>query len=249
MCNPGHAHTSPGTPADRRSVAVGLDILQKHNALAGATRDYCRQRGIVSVHLLSSPGSGKTELLERTLPLLQAHCPVAVIEGDQHSDLDSIRIRAAGAPSVQVNTGRDGHLDAARVHDALQLLLPSSGSVLFIESVGSLVFPAGFDVGESRRVLLLSVCEGDDKPLKYTEAFASADLLLITKTALLPHVRFDVAACISRVLSVCGDVPILLLDAVSGEGMDGWLTWLLQQRTSSAHIDQAAPFMPLRGAL
>lgn len=224
-------------------------MLRHCNALAAAARDYCQQRGILSIHLLSSPGSGKTELLARTIPLLQAHCAVAVIEADPHTDLDCIRIRAAGAPCVQTNTGGAGHLDAARVHTALQQLLPSPGSILFIESAGNLVFPAAFDVGESRRVLLLSVCEGDDKPLKYADAFASADLLLITKSVLLPHVCFDTAACVAGARRVCGEVPILQLDALSGEGMDGWLAWLLQQRNGSGPGGPTAPFMPLRGAL
>lgn len=248
MSDPARAYTTHPPAGERRALAVEMDILQKYNALAAATRDYCQERGILSINLLSSPGSGKTELLARTIPRLQAHCPVAVIEGDQHTELDTLRIRAAGAPSVQINTGRACHLDAGRVQEALHLLLPAPGSVLFIENIGNLVCPTAFDLGESRRVVLLSVCEGDDKPLKYAEAFASADLLLITKTSLLPHVRFDTAACIAQARSVCRDVPVLLLDAISGEGMTPWLSWLLQQRAACMPALQPAAVTPLRGA-
>jgi len=177
---------------------------------------------------MSSPGSGKTTLLVRTLRDLKADVPVAVIEGDQETLLDADRIHATGAPVVQVNTGAGCHLDADMMRRALDNLDPSDGSLLFVENVGNLVCPAMFDLGEAAKVVVISVTEGDDKPLKYPQMFAGADLLIINKSDLLPYVDFDVPACTANARLVNPDLQVLLVSATTGEGLDSWYRWLRQ---------------------
>jgi len=177
---------------------------------------------------MSSPGSGKTTLLVRTLTDLATDVPVAVIEGDQETLLDADRIHATGAPVVQVNTGAGCHLDADMMRKALDNLHPRNDSLLFVENVGNLVCPAMFDLGETAKVVVISVTEGDDKPLKYPQMFAGADLLIINKSDLLPYVDFDVTACTANARQVNPYLEILLVSATTGEGLGGWYRWLRQ---------------------
>ena len=191
------AHASPlGAVHDaatgaERIVAIEQDILGRNNAVAARNRQYFAQRGILALNLMSSPGSGKTTLLVRTIDALKAELPIAVVEGDQQTSLDADRIRATGAQAVQVNTGKGCHLDADMVERALATLAPAEASVVLIENVGNLVCPAAFDLGEAQKVVILSVTEGDDKPLKYPDMFHAADLMVINKVDLLPYVDFS----------------------------------------------------------
>jgi hydrogenase nickel incorporation protein HypB len=221
-----HAHPHGHHHVDARVLQLEQDILQGNNVLADHVRAHLAAARTLALNVVSSPGAGKTTLLVETLKRLGATRPVAVIEGDQHTSLDAERIRATGTPAVQLNTGKGCHLDARGVHDALHELPPLPGGVLFIENVGNLVCPAGFDLGESARVLVFSVTEGEDKPLKYADMFATAQLVLLNKCDLLPYLRFDVdraRACIARVNP---DAVVLPLSATSGEGMDTWLSWI-----------------------
>ncbi|HXU93173.1 MAG TPA: hydrogenase nickel incorporation protein HypB [Gallionella sp.] len=221
---PAHAH-APGM-SQARMVKVEQDILAKNDAYAAANRDYFRAHGIFALNLVSSPGSGKTTLLVRTVMALQERYPVCVIEGDQQTSLDADRIRATGVPALQINTGRGCHLDAHMVGHALEQLRPRDNSLLLIENVGNLVCPASFDLGEAHKVAILSVTEGEDKPLKYPDMFAAADLMLLNKSDLLPHLDFDVALAIEYARRVNPRIRAIVLSARTGEGMDEWLDWL-----------------------
>ena len=220
----GAAHAPGVTP--KRMVQIEQDILAKNDAVAAANRQRLADRGIFALNLVSSPGSGKTTLLVKTIQALQGRLKVAVIEGDQQTTLDADRIRATGAPAVQVNTGKGCHLDADMVRRALDRLEPADGSLLLIENVGNLVCPAAFDLGEAHKVVVLSVTEGEDKPLKYPDMFHAADLLLVNKTDLLPYVQFDVEAAIGHARRVRPGIEALRVSATTGEGMDAWLDWL-----------------------
>ncbi|MFO1372197.1 MAG: hydrogenase nickel incorporation protein HypB [Candidatus Competibacteraceae bacterium] len=214
-----HSHTHN----EKRRVNLEQDILAKNAEFATGNRRLFAERGIFALNLVSSPGSGKTTLLTRTVQALRDEFPVAVIGGDQQTANDAERIRAAGAPAVQINTGKGCHLDAHGVGHALaQLPLPESG-VLFIENVGNLVCPADFDLGEAYKVVILSVTEGEDKPLKYPNMFAASGLMLLNKTDLLPHVEFDVARCLDYARRVNPDIQILQLSARTGDSMEAWL--------------------------
>jgi hydrogenase nickel incorporation protein HypB len=208
-----------------RVVQIQRDILGKNDELARVNRARFAAAGTFVVNLMSSPGSGKTTLLTRTLRELAGKVEMAVIEGDQQTSLDADRIRATGVPAVQINTGKGCHLDAAMVGRALEKQPPPRG-ILFIENVGNLVCPAGFDLGEHRRAVVVSVTEGEDKPLKYPDMFATADVVLVNKADLLPHLAFDVAALEANVRRLRPNVPILRVSATTGEGMDAWLAWL-----------------------
>jgi hydrogenase nickel incorporation protein HypB len=188
----------------------------------------------VALNFVSSPGSGKTTLLVRTIASLADSVPVAVIEGDQQTSVDADRIRAAGAPAVQINTGKGCHLDAHMVGHALDRLPALNHSFLFIENVGNLVCPAAFDLGEAAKVAIVSVTEGDDKPLKYPDIFAAASLILVNKIDLAPHVDADLGALIANAHRVNPDVTVLAVSARSGEGLDAWLAWLHAQRIHRA---------------
>jgi hydrogenase nickel incorporation protein HypB len=207
-------------------VRVEQDILAKNDRYAMANRERLRRAGVFAVNLVSSPGAGKTTLLVETMAALKARVPLAVIEGDQQTSIDADRIRAAGVPSVQINTGRGCHLDAHMVGHAMDKLALKPNSILFVENVGNLVCPAGFDLGEAETIALLSVTEGDDKPLKYPDVFAAAGMLVLTKTDLLPHVDFDVRRCIEHARAINPDLRVLQLSARTGEGMQGWIDWL-----------------------
>ena len=182
---------------------------------------------------MSSPGSGKTTLLVETVTRLQGRRPVAVIEGDQQTSLDAERIRATGVPAVQVNTGKGCHLDARMVHDALHDLPALPHGVLLIENVGNLVCPAGFDLGEAAKVLVFSVTEGEDKPLKYPDMFQAAQLVLLSKCDLLPHLRFDLDRAMQYIHQVNPQAQILQVSATSGEGLNAWLEWIEQRCAST----------------
>jgi len=219
-----HAH-APGM-SQSRMVQVEQDILAKNNAYAAQNRSLLAGRGIFAVNLVSSPGSGKTTLLTRTIELLDGKLPVAVIEGDQQTSFDADRIRATGVPAIQINTGKGCHLDAHMVEHALKKLNLVDHSLLFIENVGNLVCPAEFDLGEAHKVVILSVTEGEDKPLKYPDMFAAADLMLLNKVDLLPYLSFDVQKCVEYARRVNPRIRVILTSATSGEGMNEWLGWL-----------------------
>jgi hydrogenase nickel incorporation protein HypB len=211
------------------TVVLEQQILAKNDLLAAHNRGWLAGRGITALNVMSSPGSGKTTLLARTISELSGTPgarPFAVIEGDQETLLDAQRIRAAGAPVVQINTGAGCHLDADMLRQGLDSLSPPAGSVLFIENVGNLVCPALFDLGETARVVVISVTEGADKPLKYPHMFAAADLVVINKADLLPYVDFDIAACMDYARRVRPAVPCLLLSATTGVGVPEWYEWV-----------------------
>ncbi|OGQ98054.1 MAG: hydrogenase accessory protein HypB [Deltaproteobacteria bacterium RIFOXYD12_FULL_55_16] len=212
-----------------RILAVQEAVLGKNDGIAAHNREFFRERRIVALNLLSSPGSGKTTILERTIRALRGEIPISVIEGDQQTRLDAERIEATGVPVVQVNTGSGCHLDAEMVHQALHQMEPKENSLLFIENVGNLVCPAMFDLGEAAKVVIISVTEGEDKPLKYPAMFAAASLCLINKTDLLPHVDFAVARCREYALRVNHRLDFFEISARTGEGLPGWLAWLRRQ--------------------
>ena len=218
---PGHEHHH----GDDRTVVLQQKVLARNDELAGRNRDWLRERGVLAVNLMSSPGAGKTTLLERTARDL-AGLALSVIEGDQETTLDAGRISSAGCRVVQVNTGVGCHLDAVMVADALQALDPPAGSVVVIENVGNLVCPALFDLGEAARIVLASVTEGADKPAKYPHMFSRADLVLVSKTDLLPYVDFDVRRHAADVRQLSPGTRMLEVSAVTGSGMQAWYDWL-----------------------
>ena len=216
----GHRH------AGTETLVLEELVLAKNDALAQHNRHWLTARGVVAVNLMSSPGSGKTTLLERTIRELAASTPVCVVEGDQETTFDADRIKAAGAPVLQINTGAGCHLDASMLSEALAKLDPPGGLVL-IENVGNLVCPALFDLGEDCRVVIMSVTEGADKPLKYPHIFASADLVMLNKLDLLPYVDFDTGRFEHDVGLVNPAAPILQVSATRGDGLRDWYDWLL----------------------
>ena len=220
---PARSH-APGM-TQSRMVQIEQDILAKNDAIAAKNRAFLSERNIKTLNMMSSPGSGKTTLLTETLRHLeQQKC--TVIEGDQQTSRDADRIRATGARAIQINTGKGCHLDAQMVSDAIARLLPDKDSILFIENVGNLVCPAAFDLGESHKVAMLSVTEGEDKPLKYPDIFTRAELMLINKADLLPYLEFDLDTCIDNAKRINPDIKPLLISAATGEGMQAWLDWL-----------------------
>ncbi|MFC4945991.1 hydrogenase nickel incorporation protein HypB [Pseudonocardia sp. GCM10023141] len=221
----GHSHDHD-TPAAGVTVALEIDILARNDDLAAVNRARLAELGVTALNLMSSPGAGKTTLLERTIRDVGAELPCTVLEGDQETLLDAERIRAAGARAVQINTGAGCHLDADMVAEGLRVLAPAPGSLLFVENVGNLVCPALFDLGESARVVIMSVTEGADKPLKYPHMFRTADLVLLTKVDLLPYVEFDVDAFVSGARRARPGVEVLEISATRGDGLAGWYRWL-----------------------
>ena len=221
-----------------RLIHMEADVLHANKRLAAQNRAHFEAHGVTAFNLLSSPGSGKTTLLCATINALKARrlaTRVAVIEGDQQTSLDADRIRATGVAAIQVNTGRGCHLDAQMVGDAFSRLDlhaaahhgASADALLFIENVGNLVCPALWDLGEADKVVVLSVTEGEDKPLKYPDMFAAASLMIINKVDLLPYVAFDVNRCIAFARRINPFIDVLLISATHGDGMDDWLAWLL----------------------
>jgi hydrogenase nickel incorporation protein HypB len=236
-----HHHHGEATRPAHDLVRIEQDILARNDAYARENRDRLNASGIFAVNLVSSPGSGKTTLLVKTIELLKAAAQVAVIEGDQETSLDAERIRATGVPTVQINTGRGCHLDAHMVGHALDDLSPKPNSILFIENVGNLVCPAGFDLGEAQKIAILSVTEGDDKPLKYPDAFAAASTMVLSKIDLLPHLDFDVARCIAHARAINPDIAVLKVSARSGEGMENWIAWLRKTSRRAVGSEAAVP--------
>ncbi|MGZ6069721.1 MAG: hydrogenase nickel incorporation protein HypB [Myxococcaceae bacterium] len=232
----GHDHEHPHTHEDSttaRTVQLEKEILGKNRLLAERNRGWLEGREIFAVNLMSSPGSGKTTLLERTLRDLGKKVLVSVIEGDQETRLDAERIRGAGARVVQINTGTGCHLDAQMLGRALHELAPAIGSLLFVENVGNLVCPALFDLGEGARVVIASTTEGEDKPLKYPHMFRSADLILLNKVDLLPHLTFDVARFVAHVRLVNPTAKVLEVSATRGDGLPEWYRWLAARPTGA----------------
>ncbi|TBW40024.1 hydrogenase nickel incorporation protein HypB [Siculibacillus lacustris] len=225
--------------SQERIVRIERDILGKNATLARANRRRLAARGILALNLVSSPGSGKTTLLVATIEALKARLPITVVEGDQQTSNDAERIRATGVKALQVNTGKGCHLDAHMVEHAIDALDPPENSLLFIENVGNLVCPAAFDLGEAHKVVVLSVTEGEDKPLKYPDMFAAADLMLLTKSDLLPHLDFDVAACLAAARRVNPRLEILVLSARSGDGLGEFVAWI-ERRAALARRPVAA---------
>ncbi|MDO8464715.1 MAG: hydrogenase nickel incorporation protein HypB [Gallionella sp.] len=217
-----HTHGSEQT----RRVKVERDILSMNNAYAEENRSYFTGHGIFTLNLVSSPGSGKTTLLVKTIEALNGSLPLAVIEGDQQTDNDAARIRATGAPALQINTGKGCHLDAHMVGHAVQQLGAKDDSLLLIENVGNLVCPASFDLGEAHKVVILSVTEGEDKPLKYPDMFRAADLMLLNKCDLLPHLEFDADLAIEYARRINPKLQVIRISATSGAGMAEWLEWI-----------------------
>jgi len=220
-----HAH---GTSA-ARIVQVERDLLAANDSWARRNRERFAADGTLCLNLVSSPGSGKTSLLVRTVTELAARHPVSVIEGDQQTSNDADRIRATGVSAVQVNTGKGCHLEAPMISRALDRLELAAGGVLFVENVGNLVCPALFDLGEAHKVAILSVTEGEDKPLKYPDMFRAADLMLVNKIDLLPYLDFDVALCEDHARRVNPALEVLRVSAKTGEGFDAWLRWIEQR--------------------
>lgn len=226
----GHSHTHE----DSSAIRVEEDILSRNNEIAARNRAFFASKKILALNFVSSPGSGKTELLSATVRAVGSDYPISVIEGDQQTANDAERIRQSGAPAFQINTGKGCHLDAAMIEHAVSHLNPADASTLFIENVGNLVCPAEFDLGEAHKVAILSVTEGEDKPLKYPDMFRASDVMIINKIDLLPYVKFDIEKCECYARRVNPKIRIIRTSATTGEGMDIWLKWLQVERALAA---------------
>lgn len=227
-----HHHHDHGLTG--RTIVLEERVLGRNDALAARNRTDLAGRGVVAVNLMSSPGSGKTTLLERTVRELSARQSgaehrIAVVEGDQETLLDAERIRATGCPVVQINTGEGCHLDAAMLSRAVAELDPPAGSLLFVENVGNLVCPASWDLGEEGKVVVFSVTEGEDKPLKYPKMFRTASCAVLNKVDLLPHLRFDLDAAVANARAVNPDLRFFYTSAATGEGMGAWYDYLRER--------------------
>lgn len=232
-----HTHEHHG-PAE--VVELEARILAKNDALADRNRAWFAGREIFALNLVSSPGAGKTALLERTISDLRGEANLFVIEGDQATANDGERIRRAGAPAVQVNTGTGCHLEADMVARGLAELRPGAGAIVMIENVGNLVCPAMFDLGEHAKVVILSVTEGEDKPLKYPHMFQAASLMILNKTDLLPHLDFDVSQAVANARKVNPDIEVLQVSAKNGAGLDQWYDWIRRQAKDAKERDFAS---------
>ncbi len=214
---------------ESNSIHLEKDILSVNDKLAERNRGYFEAKEIFAINLVSSPGSGKTTILERTIRELDGRKKCYVIEGDQQTDNDARRIASTGVEVIQINTGNACHLDAHMINHAVHDLKPDNGSILFIENVGNLVCPALFDLGENIRVVIFSVTEGEDKPLKYPNMFSSSQLVIINKIDLLPYINFDIEAARANVRKINSAAQIIEISATSGEGFSSWINWLLTQ--------------------
>jgi hydrogenase nickel incorporation protein HypB len=221
---PARAHV-PGL-SQARMVQIEQDILAKNNTYADANRRLFDERGIFALNLVSGPGAGKTTLIVKTIELLRDKVAIAVVEGDQQTSNDAERIRATGVPALQINTGKGCHLDGHMVGHAVERLKPADGSLFLIENVGNLVCPAAFDLGEHHKVAILSVTEGEDKPLKYPDMFRAADVMLLNKCDLLPHLDFDADLAEANARRVNPDLTVFRVSATRGEGMSAWVDWI-----------------------
>lgn len=227
-----HSHGNSHDHSHPKVIDLNIDILADNNRLAQLNRRFFEGRKVLCLNLVSSPGSGKTTILEKTISALKPTQNLFVIEGDQQTMLDAGRIEKAGAPAIQINTGSGCHLDARMVDLALKKLDIASGSVLFIENVGNLVCPAMFDLGEHKRVVVISVTEGDDKPLKYPYMFETSHLCIINKSDLLPYVDFNIENTIKYARSINPDLEFIIVSARTGEGMNLWYEWIGKQTKS-----------------
>jgi len=228
-----HEHSQPHDHSHShdhgREIVVETDILSKNNLIAERNRGYFEAKNIFTLNLVSSPGSGKTTILEKTISSLKNQITCAVIEGDQQTMNDANRIDATGAAVVQVNTGTGCHLDSDMINQGVKKLDLENDSILFIENVGNLVCPALFDLGEAHKVVIISVTEGDDKPHKYPTMFSVSDLCIINKTDLLPYVDFDIEKCKEYARQVNPNIEFIELSATKGDGMEKWTNWLLSK--------------------
>ncbi len=211
-------------------IDIETDILSQNNLLAERNRGFFEAKNIISMNMMSSPGSGKTTLLERTIKELKEKVKLYIIEGDQQTMNDADRIGKAGAPVIQVNTGNGCHLDADMINKAVKKLNPENGSLLFIENVGNLVCPSLFDLGEAKRVVIMSVTEGEDKPIKYPTMFESADICIFNKIDLLPYLTYDVETAKKYALQVNHHLEFIEVSATTGEGMQKWYDFLLKEQ-------------------
>ncbi|MBW4498104.1 MAG: hydrogenase nickel incorporation protein HypB [Scytonema hyalinum WJT4-NPBG1] len=211
------------------TISLEHDILAKNNLIAAQNRGWFKGRNILPLNLMSSPGAGKTTLLTRTINDLKHQLPINVIEGDQETTNDAKKIQETGCQVVQINTGTGCHLDAAMVERGLQQLNPPLNSVVMIENVGNLVCPALFDLGELFKVVILSVTEGEDKPIKYPHIFRASQVMILTKIDLLPHVQFDVQRCLEYARQVNPHIQVFQVSALTGTGLENWYEWLLQK--------------------
>ncbi len=220
-----HHETVKPQPASN-TLTLEQNILSKNSLIAAQNRGWLRSRQITALNLVSSPGAGKTTLLVKTIEDLKDDMPITVIEGDQETAQDAERIAATGCPTIQVNTGTGCHLEAAMVERGLEILDPPNNSLVLIENVGNLVCPALFDLGEKAKVAMLSVTEGEDKPIKYPHMFRASQVMVLTKIDLLPYVSFDVDRCLDYARQVNPDLKIFQVSATSGEGLADWYGWL-----------------------
>ncbi len=228
-----HHASEPGRAEQRKIVTLEKEILAKNNRIAEVNRNRFRKNNILALNLMSSPGSGKTTILERTIQELDKRIPIQVIEGDQETNRDVERIRATGCPAVQINTGTGCHLEADMVKRGLDELQPPANSIVMIENVGNLVCPALFDLGENCKVVILSVTEGDDKPIKYPHMFRASSIMLLNKVDLLPYVQFDMDQCIRYARQVNPDIQVFPVSAIQDGGLESWIQWLQEQIPSS----------------
>nr|MCH9696615.1 hydrogenase nickel incorporation protein HypB [Gammaproteobacteria bacterium] len=212
-----------------RLVQLEQDVLSKNDQYAAQNRRYLQDHSIFALNMISSPGSGKTSLLTATINALKDQVEISVIEGDQSSQLDAERIRASGANAIQIDTGKGCHLDAHQVGHAIQELNAADNSLLVIENVGNLVCPAPFDLGEDNKIVMLSVTEGEDKPLKYPDIFYAADLMIINKIDLLPYLDFNVEQCITYARQINPKIEIIQVSATKGNQMNDWTQWIMNQ--------------------
>ena len=224
-----HAHDHEHEHDHGREIEVQQDVLSKNNLLAERNRGYFDAKNILTLNLVSSPGSGKTTLLERTISDLKKEIAFSVIEGDQQTMQDANRIDAVGSPVIQVNTGNGCHLDAEMINRAIKELNPTEHSVLMIENVGNLVCPSLFDLGEAAKVVIISVTEGEDKPLKYPTMFSVSNICIINKIDLAPYVDFNIDKCKEYAMQVNKNLQFFEVSAKTGDGMDKWYKWLKDQ--------------------
>ncbi|MDP1622817.1 MAG: hydrogenase nickel incorporation protein HypB [Bacteroidales bacterium] len=231
-----HSHSDPHHHHPQKVINLNMDVLSENNRLAERNRGWFEGKQVLCLNMVSSPGSGKTTILERTIKSLISTHKIFVIEGDQQTSRDAERIERSGAQAVQINTGSGCHLDAKMVYLALKKMEVDNNSILFIENVGNLVCPALFDLGEQKRVVIISVTEGDDKPLKYPYMFQSSNLCIINKTDLLPYVDFSVENAVQYARQLNPDLEFILMSAKKGEGMAEWYQWLKNIVTLSDQI-------------
>ncbi len=250
----GAAMVSVPGMSQARAIRLETDILGENDRVAAQNRAQFAAHGVTALNFVSSPGSGKTTLLCATIEALKSRAPglpVAVIEGDQQTSFDADRIRATGAPALQINTGKGCHLDAPMVAEAFARLNkhPHHGrSLLFIENVGNLVCPAMWDLGEAAKVAILSVTEGEDKPLKYPDMFAASSLMLVNKVDLLPWLKFDVERCIAFARRVNPSIEVIRVSATTGEGMGDWLDWISARLATDAPAGHPLPVADRAGS-